>query len=187
MPNAEGISLPLDEFIALSTTVPFYAWYTPAFQSYLVDKPYIRLVKVLANDLAILCTNEENMETIFEELGSDFLSTYPEVYGLTFTEALRASGIAAVQQQPYLGLTGSGVIVGIVDTGVDYTNPVFRYEDGTTKIKYIWDQTAEGPQNYGVNFGTVYTSDQINKALASETPYSIVPHKDESGHGTYRA
>ncbi|MBR2578888.1 MAG: S8 family peptidase, partial [Clostridia bacterium] len=187
MPNSENISLPLDEFIALPTTVPFYAWYTPSFQSYLADKPYIRLVKVLANDLAILCTNEENMETIFEELGSDFLSTYPEVYGLTFTEALQASGIAAVQQQPYLNLTGSGVIVGLVDTGIDYTNPVFRYEDGTTKIKYIWDQTAEGPQNYGVNFGTVYTSEQINEALASDDPYSIVPHSDESGHGTYLA
>ena len=187
MPNTEDISLPLNEFIALPTTVPFYAWYTPAFQSYLADKPYIRLVKVLINDLAVLCTNEENMETIFEELGSDFLSTYPEVYGLTFTEALQSSGIAAVQQQPYLNLTGLGVIVGIVDTGIDYTNPVFRYEDGKTKIKYIWDQTAEGPQNYGVNFGTVYTSEQINEALESDDPYSIVPHRDENGHGTYLA
>lgn len=36
---------------------------------------------------------------------------------------------------------GSGVIIGIVDTGIDYTSPVFRKSDGTTRILGLWDQT----------------------------------------------
>lgn len=184
MPNSE---LSLGEFINLPTTVPFYAWYTPAFREYISDKPYIRLAKILVNEVAILYTEQENMQRIFEELGSDFLNIYPEIYGLTATESLQASKISSVQQQPYLSLTGQGVIIGIVDTGIDYTNPVFRYEDGTTKIKYIWDQTVPGDGEYGVNFGTVYTSEKINEALQNDNPYSVVPHKDEVGHGTYLA
>lgn len=187
MPNLENIEIPISEFINLPTTVPFYAWYTPAFRSYIADKPYIRLAKVLINEVAILYTNQDNMQQIFEELGSDFLNIYPEIYGLTATDVLQASKIFSVQQQPYLRLTGQGVIIGVIDTGIDYTNPVFRYEDGTTKIKYIWDQTIPGNPEYGVNFGTVYTSEQINEALRSDDPYSIVPHRDEVGHGTYLA
>lgn len=187
MANGEDMQLSLYDFFSLPTTVPFYAWYTPSLQAYLSDKPYIRLVKILPNGLAILCTNEENMEQIFQELGSDFLNTYSEVYGLTGVDAIQDSKILAVQQQPYLNLTGNGVILGIIDTGIDYTNPVFRYEDGTTKIKYIWDQTITTSASNGVNFGTVYTSEQINEALRSGNPYDIVPHRDNVGHGTFLA
>ncbi len=179
--------MPINEFIKLPTTVPFYAWYTPTFQDFLDQRPYIRLSKILMNEVAILYAPESYMEEIFKDLGSDFLNLYPEIYGLTGKEALDAAGITRVQNQPYLRLSGQGTIIGIVDTGIDYTLPVFRYEDGTTKIKYIWDQTIETSPTYGVNFGTVYTRDQINEALRSENPLEIVPHRDEVGHGTFLA
>ncbi|MGN1044096.1 MAG: S8 family peptidase [Acutalibacteraceae bacterium] len=179
--------MPLNEFIKLPTTVPFYAWYTPTFQDFLNQRPYIRLSKILMNEIAILYAPENYMPEIFKDLGSDFLNLYPEIYGLTGKEALDAAGITSVQNQPYLKLTGQGTIIGIVDTGIDYTLPVFRYEDGTTKIKYIWDQTIETYPSHEVNFGTVYTQDQINEALRSENPFDIVPHKDEVGHGTFLA
>ena len=186
----ENINLPINEFYVLSTTVPFYAWYTPTFKAYLSDRPYIRIFKILENKIVILCTNQDNMKQIFEELGSDFLNIYPEIYGLTAREALVDSRIIQVQEQSYLNLTGKGVIVGIIDTGIDYTNPVFRYEDGTTKIKYIWDQTIiteSNSENNNICFGTLYSSEMINEALRSENPYEIVPHKDNVGHGTYLA
>lgn len=179
--------MPINEFIKLPTTVPFYAWYTPTFQDFLDQRPYIRLSKILMNEVAILYAPESYMEEIFKDLGSDFLNLYPEIYGLTGKEALDAAGITRAQNQPYLRLSGQGTIIGIVDTGIDYTLPVFRYEDGTTKIKYIWDQTIETSPTYGVNFGTVYTRDQINEALRSENPLEIVPHRDEVGHGTFLA
>lgn len=179
--------MPINEFIKLPTTVPFYAWYTPIFQDFLDQRPYIRLSKILMNEVAILYAPESYMDEIFKDLGSDFLNLYPEIYGLTSKEALEAAGITRVQNQPYLKLGGQGTLIGIVDTGIDYTLPVFRYEDGTTKIRYIWDQTIETSPTYGVNFGTVYTRDQINEALRSENPLEIVPHKDEVGHGTFLA
>ena len=89
-------------------------------------RPYIRLGRVLVNELAILYTNEKYMEQIFADLGSDFLNIYPEIYGLTGKEALESSGILQVQQQPYLNLTGKGTTIAIIDTGIDYTQPIIK-------------------------------------------------------------
>lgn len=97
---------------------------------------------------------------------------------------LEESGIIASQKNP-LELTGRGVIIGFIDTGIDYTNDVFRNADGTTRILALWDQTITGgtsPDN--ISYGTLYTEQQINEALQSDDPYSIVPSRDEVGHGT---
>ena len=97
---------------------------------------------------------------------------------------LISSGILSVQRDP-LNLTGKGCIFCCIDTGVDYTSPAFRNEDGSTRILAIWDQTiqdGESPQE--LNFGTVYTREQINEALQAEDPFSIVPSRDELGHGS---
>jgi subtilisin family serine protease len=77
--------------------------------------------------------------------------------------------------------------VGIVDTGIDYTLDTFRYEDGTSKIISIYDQTAEGEPPPGYYMGVEYTNEQINAALASDNPLEIVPVSDPSGHGTFLA
>ncbi|BBF43952.1 hypothetical protein lbkm_2640 [Lachnospiraceae bacterium KM106-2] len=97
---------------------------------------------------------------------------------------LNEAGIIVAQNAP-LNLTGRGVVVGIIDAGIDYTNPVFRNQDGTTRILGLWDQTSrEGVPPEGMLYGTEYKTEQINEALQSENPYSIVPSRDESGHGT---
>ena len=97
---------------------------------------------------------------------------------------LISSGILSVQRQP-LNLTGRGCIFCCIDTGVDYTSPVFRNEDGSTRILAIWDQTIQdGPAPQGLYFGTEYTREQINAALQAEDPYSIVPSRDTEGHGS---
>lgn len=98
--------------------------------------------------------------------------------------ALISSGILSVQREP-LSLTGQGCIFCCIDTGVDYTSPVFRNGDGTTRILAIWDQTIQdGPAPQGLYFGTEYTREQINAALRAEDPYSIVPSRDTEGHGS---
>lgn len=101
--------------------------------------------------------------------------------------ALAASGVLVFHDRPYLSLRGQGTIVGIVDTGIDYTHDVFKYEDGTSKIMYIWDQTIDGNPPNGFGYGAEYNNDQINEALNSENPYEIVPTRDEYGHGTFLA
>lgn len=112
----------------------------------------------------------------------------PSYFGLTSTQSLEASGVNRVRRVPTLNLRGQGTIVGIIDTGIDYTNPIFRNADGTTRIVSIWDQTIDS-ENYpeGIWYGTQYREEDINRALQSENPFEIVPSKDEIGHGTILA
>lgn len=74
-------------------------------------------------------------------------------------------------------LTGRGVIVAVIDSGIDYIHPDFRNADGTTRILKLWDQVA----------GKVYTQEAINRALQTgnrEQALQEVPSVDISGHGT---
>ena len=132
------------------------------------------------------------------ELGDPqvYFSSYrsvPKLYGLMQEGVgiggfdpnnLIASGIPQVQREP-LALTGRGVVICVIDTGIDYTNPVFRNEDGSSRILAIWDQTVQtGEPPEGFLYGTEYTREDINRALQSEDPYSVVPSRDEIGHGS---
>ncbi len=113
--------------------------------------------------------------------------TLPLLYGLNAREALDEAGILLFHTYPYGELRGAGVVVGIIDTGIDYTNSVFQYEDGTTRIQRLWDQSIEGNPPRGFNYGTEYTREQINEAIMSPDPYSVVPSRDANGHGTFIA
>lgn len=112
-------------------------------------------------------------------------SAMPSLFGLISRQSLEASGILQIRAFPNFDLRGQGVLIGILDSGIDYTNPVFQNEDGTTRIALLWDQTIQGinpPENQ--NYGTEYTREQINQALQSGNPLEIVPSMDEIGHGT---
>ena len=113
---------------------------------------------------------------------------FVRVFGLMDERSLEASGVNTLRNIPGLNLRGQGVLVGIVDTGIDYTHQAFINEDGTTKIVSIWDQTIQsGSPPEGLYFGTEYLSDQINAALINPDPKSIVPSTDDIGHGTFLA
>lgn len=102
---------------------------------------------------------------------------------------VEASGAPVFNTNPYLRLNGRDVLVGVIDTGIDYLNKEFQMEDDTTRIVRLWDQTIQGDKYiYGLKYGVEYTEDQINQAISLQTSggdsYSIVPSKDEIGHGT---
>jgi len=134
----------------------------------------------------------------------------PKLYGLMDTTSFDASGITATLNQPLLNVRGQGVLIGFLDTGIDYLREDFKVSDGRTRIAAVWDQTiqsvnyeedtgeAAGTEQYDrkqaqgmVQYGTVYTREVINAALAAEregqNPYDIVPSRDENGHGTFLA
>ena len=114
----------------------------------------------------------------------EFIEKPKRLYFETFEER-EASCILPVQNGAD-GLTGEGILVGIVDSGVDYFHPDFRNEDGSTRILRLWDQSVAGnpPENYVS--GTEYTKEEIDEALAlGETEgRRLVPSGDFSGHGT---
>lgn len=113
-------------------------------------------------------------------------SAIPQCFGLMDIPSTEASGISALRNTPVLNLRGQGVLIGILDTGIDYTHEAFIQADGTSRIVSIWDQTIQdGPSPEGFNFGTNYTKQQLNEALQAEDPYSVVPTMDTDGHGTF--
>lgn len=112
----------------------------------------------------------------------------PKLFTDVDTVSLESTGILAIHNQPVLSLRGNNVMIGFLDSGIDYTHPAFRNPDGTTRILRIWDQTDQsGPAPDGMMYGTEYTEEQINQALFSPDPYEIVRQRDELGHGTAMA
>lgn len=142
-------------------------------------------VTELANEYAIVTISESRIPE---------LASFPEIEYVEKPKRLffqvengkRVSCISPVQQTPF-SLRGEGILIGIVDSGIDYTLRDFRNADGTTRIRNLWDQTIPGnpPQGYAV--GTEYTREQIDEALSVGTAaerMQIVPSTDMSGHGT---
>ena len=127
-------------------------------------------------------------------IGNYGYSTIPKLYGLMQAgeRGFDASPLAAMGnirvQNPPLALQGSGVIVGFVDTGIDYREDVFRREDGSSRILSIWDQTIQtGEPPEGFAYGTEYRRADIDRALAAAEPETVVPSTDTNGHGTKMA
>ncbi|WP_461615123.1 S8 family peptidase [Clostridium sp. Marseille-QA1073] len=112
-----------------------------------------------------------------------------ELYSLTELSPINTANISIFHGNAFLTLRGTGVVVGMLDTGIDYLNREFMTEDNKTRIIGIWDQTIqEGPSPEGFPYGTEYSREQINEAIAAqargEDPYAIVPQRDDNGHGT---
>ena len=112
----------------------------------------------------------------------------PKCYTTLDMAAIQQAGIAAVQNIPGLELSGEGVLVGIIDTGINYLDPIFRNLDGSTRIQRIWDQEEQsGTAPREIGYGSEYTKEQINQAILSENPKETVPSFDTDGHGTFVA
>lgn len=132
-------------------------------------------VTELLNNYAVVRIREDRIETLASLPAVEFVEKPKSLY-FQADVGRQVSCIDAVQEAPY-GLTGQGVLVGIVDSGIDLTNADFRNEDGTTRIAALWDQADRE-----------YTSEEINEFLNAEgtvqpavrPPLSV----DSSGHGT---
>lgn len=143
----------------------------------------------LLNGFAILTVPQSLIERLTDYPQIEFIEK-PKRLFFAVNQGKSASCMTSVQSQfSPLGmpLTGKGILVACVDSGIDYSHPDFRNQDGTTRILRLWDQSIQGNPPKGYVIGTEYTSEQINAALAAETKAErerIVPSRDLSGHGT---
>lgn len=139
-----------------------------------------------AGDYEIVYLNRSQAEPLSFERFT--YNSIPRCFGLLDMAAMNQAGIIQVQNYPTLELMGSNVLIGFVDTGIDYQNSVFRNLDGSTRIVSIWDQTIQSediPSQFA--YGSVYGREQIDEALQSADPIAVVPSVDTNGHGTFLA
>lgn len=137
----------------------------------------------LNENYAILTLPAYRVPTLIEVPQVEFYEL-PKTVTFQVDQGTDLTGITRVQDSAEFNLRGEGVLVGIIDSGIDYTHPDFRNPDGTTRILYIWDQSAEGTPPTGFRSGHLYTADDLNTALLNANPLSIVPEQDTVGHGT---
>lgn len=142
-------------------------------------------ITVLSNGYAIVSLPEARIDRFTDQ---------PEIADVEKPKRLvfsvnqgRAASCINPLQTSRFDLFGQGVIVAVLDSGVDYAHPDFRKEDGSTRILELWDQGITGTPPEGYRVGTVFTREQINEALAAPTDrerYQLVPSRDPNGHGT---
>lgn len=161
-----------------------------------INKGSVELVVLFGDKLDKVTKSVERIGGIFENLGFGFgiitLKSedirkvsqiegvqYIELPKVLFTSDFESNKACCVPNVwDRYGLTGEGVLVGFIDTGIDYTHPAFIDESGNTRIDFIYDLGEEKK---------VYDKSQINEALKAEDPYSVVNVQDLMGHGTHVA
>lgn len=133
------------------------------------------LVEEMRNEYAILTVKESQIPLISALPQIEYIEK-PKRLFFAINQAKAASCVNILQEAPPY-LSGRGVLIAVLDSGIDYFHEAFRREDGATRILELWDQT----QN------RIYTEAEINRALESgsrEAARQVVSSADVSGHGT---
>lgn len=156
-------------------------------------------VEYLIAGYAILTVPEQLVDRMVELEQIEYVEK-PKRYFYEVEAPTDNSCIAQVMfRDPFL--TGAGTLIAVLDSGIDYRMPEFRKEDGSTRIRYLWDQTlrpdetaVQGEEDpnlsrrppEGYRIGVEFDADQINQALAASgmEQFALLPSVDASGHGT---
>lgn len=146
-----------------------------------------RFVGVTAEELisgyGILTIPQNLVREVLSQREIEYAEIPKRLYFADF-QARAASCILEVTQE-YPNVTGKGVVVAVIDSGIDYTLPHFRNEDGTTRILALWDQGQSLEERYpppvGFANGRLYTKEDIDQAL--ERGEQLLS-EDTTGHGT---
>lgn len=139
----------------------------------------------LLNEYIILQVPESELDEVARDPLVEYIEKPKNLY-YERRNGLRTSCISPLQQNEN-GLYGEGVIVAVIDSGIDYMNEEFRNRDGSTRILALWDQSIMGDPPKGYRVGSEYTKEQINEAIempTREQRMELVPSQDFSRHGT---
>jgi len=140
--------------------------------------------EVLGDSFAILTLPAALVPELHQYTEIEFIEL-PKSLSLTLRQAMSDACITAVHNERGggYGLTGNGVLIGIIDSGIDYTHPDFLDPDGNSRVMYFWDQLGSNNPPEGFYNGTEYTNSQLNEALKNPQGNTI-PLLDVIGHGT---
>lgn len=141
------------------------------------ENPEIEVVELM-NEYAILYVPESAMDQVAAAPEVEYVEKPKRMY-FAVQEGKQAACITPVQGARY-NLTGKDVIVAVLDSGIDYSHPDFRNEDGSTRILALYDETLDRE----------FTAEEINQALEisdERERFRLVPSRDTSGHGTHVA
>lgn len=139
-------------------------------------------VEVLSQGYAIITVKgQEDIEKLLLYPEIEYIER-PFILQAQDSQSFSSTGITSFKNTS--GLTGKGTILGIIDSGIDYTLPVFKDASNKSKILYYWDQSIEGNPPSGFKEGSVYTNEDINKALDGQM---YIPISTTSSHGTHVA
>lgn len=154
-------------------------------------------VEYLIAGYAILTVPEQLVEAMAELEEIEYVEK-PKRYFYQVTNPVADSCIVQVTGRD-LALSGEGVLLAVLDSGIDYRLPEFRRRDGSTRIRFLWDQTlknqtGEEGENTdlrmppeGFQQGVEFSKEQINAALQAASPqqqFQLLPTVDTGGHGT---
>ncbi|MDE7224090.1 MAG: S8 family serine peptidase [Acetatifactor sp.] len=149
-------------------------------------------VEYLINSYAILTVPEQLVEAVSNIEEIEYVEKPKRYYYQDIGPAADSCMTQVTLRDPFL--SGAGVLVAVLDSGIDYTRQEFRDNTGRTRIVYLWDQTmrpeegnVERQSPAGFVQGVEFTAEQINRALETETAqerYMMLPTVDVSGHGT---
>ncbi|MGL5351792.1 MAG: S8 family peptidase, partial [Clostridium sp.] len=157
-----------------------------------IDKVNYACGDIINERLGIISVADEDLEKLRKDVPAIRFIQYRTIFILQNTQPSNVDKINEIKLNQYLDLNGRGVLVGMVDSGIDYLNNEFIREDGTSRIESIWDQSAKtNNSNSKVHTGDTFSNEDINRAIKAskngEDPYLIVPQKDEVYHGSKMA
>ncbi|WP_238915230.1 S8 family peptidase [Clostridium sp. YIM B02555] len=185
----------------MSTSRECKFYYDPNTANYLIeykgnfkeriDKITYACGDTITDTIGVVSVKAKDFDRLLKEVPEIVFFDFRIMYVLQDISPISVDNINNIKINPYLNLTGRGVLVGIVDTGIDYLNEEFIREDDTSRVISIWDQSISNSSDKTVYIGQTYSNEQINNAIIARRnnndPYAIVPSRDEVGHGTKAA
>ncbi|MFI3210289.1 MAG: S8 family serine peptidase [Peptostreptococcaceae bacterium] len=137
-------------------------------------------VEILSKTYAIISSKEkENLENLLSYSQIEYVEE-PFILKTNDAQSFSSTGITSFKNKT--NLTGKGTIIGIIDSGIDYNLTPFLFNDKTSKIFYYWDQSIGNSPPEGFKNGTLYTNEDINKALDNQL---FIPVSTTATHGTH--
>ena len=109
------------------------------------------------------------------EINSYTYASLPKCYTFMDADALNSSGITRLHNHPYLKLQGEGTVIAVIDSGIDYLNPIFRNGD-VSRIAYIWDQTIPGNEDEQVPYERFLPERKLIRHCCRRIHRRLYPH-----------